>query len=137
MGETVLRSAYVVYDLANSRAALAQSNFNSTKENIVEFESLGAAIPSATVLNSDSPGFTAEATPTAAFTQAPGKRFEGDAGKAFSSAFAALSASPSGTANPSKSSTSGAGSVLKPFAWERAVLLGATIVLIIGGGFLL
>lgn len=47
-GDTFLRSAYVVYDLANNRIALAQTDFNATGSNIVEFASLGAPIPEAT-----------------------------------------------------------------------------------------
>ncbi|KAI1497918.1 aspartic peptidase domain-containing protein [Biscogniauxia marginata] len=36
LGDTFLRSAYVVYDLSNKEIALAPSNLNSTKSNIVE-----------------------------------------------------------------------------------------------------
>ncbi|KAH8594685.1 aspartic peptidase domain-containing protein [Bisporella sp. PMI_857] len=47
-GDTFLRSAYAVYDLANNRIALAQTDFNSTDSNVVPFASVGAPIPSAT-----------------------------------------------------------------------------------------
>jgi hypothetical protein len=46
-GDTFLRSAYAVYDLANNRVALAQTNFNSTFSNIIEFSGRGAPIPEA------------------------------------------------------------------------------------------
>lgn len=48
LGDTFLRSAYVVYDLVNNEIGLAATDFNSTESNIVPFKSNGAAIPSAT-----------------------------------------------------------------------------------------
>lgn len=36
LGDTFLRSAYVVYDLGNNEISLAQTKFNATKSNIVE-----------------------------------------------------------------------------------------------------
>ncbi|PHH59425.1 hypothetical protein CDD81_3211 [Ophiocordyceps australis] len=48
LGDTFLRSAYVVYDLVNNEIGIAQTNFNSTKSNVVAFASRGATIPSAT-----------------------------------------------------------------------------------------
>ena len=48
LGDTFLRSAYVVYDLENNEIGLAATDFNSTEEKIVAFESQGAKIPSAT-----------------------------------------------------------------------------------------
>lgn len=49
LGDTFLRSAYVVYDLVNNEVGIAATDFNSTDSNIVPFPSLGAHIPSATV----------------------------------------------------------------------------------------
>ncbi|PHH82407.1 hypothetical protein CDD82_6095 [Ophiocordyceps australis] len=48
LGDTFLRSAYVVYDLVNNEIGIAQTNFNSTQSNVVAFASHGAPIPSAT-----------------------------------------------------------------------------------------
>jgi elongation factor G len=48
LGDTFLRSAYVVYDLVNNQIGLAATDFNSTDSNIVPFPSMGAQIPSAT-----------------------------------------------------------------------------------------
>lgn len=48
LGDTFLRSAYVVYDLVNNQIGIAPTEFNSTKSNIVPFPSSGAHIPSAT-----------------------------------------------------------------------------------------
>lgn len=54
LGDTFLRSAYVVYDLANNQIALANTDFNSTSSNIVAFASKSAPIPSATSAPSQS-----------------------------------------------------------------------------------
>lgn len=48
LGDTFLRSAYVVYDLTNNKVAIAPTVFNTTKSNLVPFASKGASIPSAT-----------------------------------------------------------------------------------------
>lgn len=47
LGDTFLRSAYVVYDLQNNVIALAQTKFNSTTSNIVEFPKNMTSIPGA------------------------------------------------------------------------------------------
>jgi hypothetical protein len=49
LGDSFLRSAYVVYDLVNNEVAMAATDFNSTETHVVAFPSLGAAIPSATL----------------------------------------------------------------------------------------
>ncbi|KAL5366684.1 aspartic peptidase domain-containing protein [Aspergillus floccosus] len=48
LGDTFLRSAYVVYDLANNEISLANTNFNSTEDDIVEIGTGGDAVPGAT-----------------------------------------------------------------------------------------
>jgi hypothetical protein len=48
LGDTFLRSAYVVYDLANNEISLAQTNFNSTSENIQEIQKGTDGVPNAT-----------------------------------------------------------------------------------------
>lgn len=48
LGDSFLRSAFVVYDLANDEVALAQTVFNVTTSNIVPFASLSATVPSST-----------------------------------------------------------------------------------------
>lgn len=50
LGDTFLRSAYVVYDLANNRISLAQTNFNSTTDNIKEIEVGPDGVPDAIVV---------------------------------------------------------------------------------------
>lgn len=64
LGDTFLRSAYVVYDLENNQIGMAATDFNATDSNIVAFASKGAAIPSATAAANQS-----QATATSAFTQ--------------------------------------------------------------------
>ncbi|KAK7711674.1 hypothetical protein SLS57_007967 [Botryosphaeria dothidea] len=48
LGDTFLRSAYVVYDLANNEISLAQTNYNSTDSNINEIGTGTASVPDAT-----------------------------------------------------------------------------------------
>ena len=48
LGDTFLRSAYVVYDLANNEISLAQTNFNSTETHVSEISSGTAGVPGAT-----------------------------------------------------------------------------------------
>lgn len=50
LGDTFLRSAYVVYDLENNQIGLAKTDFNSTESNVVPFAGKKAPIPSATVV---------------------------------------------------------------------------------------
>ncbi|KAE9362643.1 acid protease [Stipitochalara longipes BDJ] len=45
LGDTFLRSAYVVYDLSNNLIAIAQTNFNSTTSKIVDFTASATGIP--------------------------------------------------------------------------------------------
>lgn len=57
LGDTFLRSAYVVYDLANNELGLAQANLNSTDSNVVEFNSgSDDGIPDATGVESQEGG---------------------------------------------------------------------------------
>ncbi|CAM1502894.1 Fc.00g076700.m01.CDS01 [Cosmosporella sp. VM-42] len=53
LGDTFLRSAYVVFDLDNNEISLAQSNFNVTSTNIAEIGSGDDPVPSSTA--SDEP----------------------------------------------------------------------------------
>lgn len=48
LGDTFLRSAYVVYDLSNNEISLAQTKFNVTSTNILEIGTGTNAVPSAT-----------------------------------------------------------------------------------------
>lgn len=48
LGDTFLRSAYVVYDIDNNEISLAQTNFNATSSNVLEITTGTAAVPDAT-----------------------------------------------------------------------------------------
>lgn len=48
LGDTWIRSAYVVYDLANNEISLAQTNFNSASSNILEIGTGANSVPQAT-----------------------------------------------------------------------------------------
>lgn len=69
LGDTFLRSAYVVYDLQNNEIGIAQTDFNATASNIVAFEGNGSTIPFSTLVSNQnlttpttaaSPSFVAE-----------------------------------------------------------------------------
>ena len=47
LGDTFLRSAYVVYDLENNQIGIAQTNFNATRTSVQEITSGKNAIPNA------------------------------------------------------------------------------------------
>ena len=50
LGDTFLRSAYVVFDLANNEVSLAQTNFNSTTTSISEIGTGTDSVPDATAV---------------------------------------------------------------------------------------
>ncbi|KAL9118033.1 MAG: hypothetical protein Q9187_005425 [Circinaria calcarea] len=47
LGDTFLRSAYVVYDIANNEISLAPTNFNSVKTNVMEIGTGANSVPDA------------------------------------------------------------------------------------------
>ncbi|KAK3940503.1 aspartic peptidase domain-containing protein [Diplogelasinospora grovesii] len=50
LGDTFIRSAYLVYDLDNNQISLAQTRFNSTASNVLEIGTGANAVPDATVV---------------------------------------------------------------------------------------
>jgi hypothetical protein len=52
LGDTFLRSAYVVYDLDSNEISLAQTDFNSTSDNIQEITNGTSGVPGATAVAS-------------------------------------------------------------------------------------
>jgi hypothetical protein len=48
LGDTFIRSAYLVYDLSNNQISIAQTNFNATTSNILEITASATGVPSAT-----------------------------------------------------------------------------------------
>lgn len=72
LGDTFLRSAYVVYDLVNNQIGIAATDFNSTKSNIVPFPSMSAQIPSATVAPDQSEAAARPSVTEPAYSAGPG-----------------------------------------------------------------
>lgn len=50
LGDTFLRSAYIVYDLANNEISLAQTNFNATSTSVLEITTGTTAVPNAVLV---------------------------------------------------------------------------------------
>ncbi|KAK9427967.1 aspartic peptidase domain-containing protein [Lipomyces doorenjongii] len=67
LGDTFLRSAYVVYDLDNNVISLAQTVFNETKSDIVAIGTGSTAIPGATPASSNARLTLSTSAPTSAF----------------------------------------------------------------------
>ncbi|KAM5345471.1 hypothetical protein ACJ41O_011333 [Fusarium nematophilum] len=61
LGDTFLRSAYVVFDLDNNEISLAQSNFNASGSDVVEIGSGDGAVPATT--DADEPVAAASGLP--------------------------------------------------------------------------
>lgn len=90
LGDTFLRSAYVVYDLANNQISLAQTTFNSTTHNVVEISSGSHAVPSATaVTNAVSATGIGSATSTTGDFGLSNSASRGTAGAAMTATFMA------------------------------------------------
>lgn len=77
LGDTFLRSAYVVYDLTHTQIGLAQANLNSTKSNIVELAASTSGLPALSGVKVQEPasgtngGGGGGAVPTVTVTAAP------------------------------------------------------------------
>lgn len=50
LGDTFIRSAYLVYDLSNNEISIAQTKFNTTASNVVEITTGSSAVPDATAV---------------------------------------------------------------------------------------
>ncbi|TAQ90393.1 hypothetical protein B7494_g1229 [Chlorociboria aeruginascens] len=50
LGDTFIRSAYLVYDLDNNEISMAQTDFNATDSNVQEITTGTAAVPDATLI---------------------------------------------------------------------------------------
>lgn len=144
-GDTFLRSAYVVYDLANNQVALAQTNFGSTESNVVELSASQSSIPVLTGVASD-----AQATPTAT-TLSPAKSGSSpgvpssvvggiESGNGSGSGSSTASTVATTAANAASSSTgstakSNAGvAAMYPAGWSGLMTLGISSSLAVCGG---
>ncbi|KAI9660293.1 MAG: hypothetical protein M1829_006495 [Trizodia sp. TS-e1964] len=93
LGDTFLRSAYVVYDLANNEISMAQTNFNSTQDTIREISPGPSGVPDASGVSSP---VTAAPTATGGYIGAPTASGGVITG---ASASASASATPTGAAS--------------------------------------
>jgi len=126
LGDTFLRSAYVVYDLQNNQIAIGQTNFNSTETNIVEFTATQTAIP-------DVSGVASAASLTESATGIPGK------GGVTSSTTGTGTAGPATvTKTISPSSSKGAAGTVPAFDSRGLIILGLSgAMAVLGGGWFL
>lgn len=62
LGDTFLRSAYVVFDLSNNEISIAQTVYNSTTDNILEITSGSDGVPDAVAVASAVTSISTEAT---------------------------------------------------------------------------
>ncbi|KAI0440015.1 aspartic peptidase domain-containing protein [Xylaria telfairii] len=117
LGDTFLRSAYVVYDLTNKKIALAQANVNATGTNIMEITSSGIPLVS---------GVAAQETPSKSSSSSSGSG--NHSGSADSSGTDADQADESTT-------DSAAPRTVPVLNWEAgAVMLLATLFSVAGAG---
>ncbi|KAF4627494.1 hypothetical protein G7Y89_g10661 [Cudoniella acicularis] len=124
LGDSFLRSAYVVYDLDSNLIAIAQTNFDSTTSSIVEFQASATSIPQVSGVASN-----AEITETAtAFLPGVGGK-----PSASGSATTVVSAGVSATVSAGKS---GSARTIPAFEASNPVVLGVTVLLAaLGGGW--
>lgn len=88
LGDTFLRSAYVVYDLSNNEISLAQTNFNATSSNVEEIRDAADGVPGASVV------------PNAVSTAAVGTGGPRVNGPSITGTISSTAAAPLMTANP-------------------------------------
>ncbi|KAH9897609.1 aspartic peptidase domain-containing protein [Xylariomycetidae sp. FL2044] len=117
LGDTFLRSAYVVYDLENNEIGMAPTDFNATTSNIVAFASKGAPIPSA--------------------TEAPGQAAVTDTSTVSSPTYGASNGFKD-SGSGSDDDGSGAARLPPALDWSKVVVMGTSMVLVMtGSGFFL
>ncbi|KZL66089.1 eukaryotic aspartyl protease, partial [Colletotrichum incanum] len=117
LGDTFLRSAYVVYDESNQQVGIAQANLNSSRSNVIELRANGTVLPTVT-------GVASQVT-----TPAPTRTAGGDATRLVMTVFVTPAASESGNAASRHSGVSSGSDgficvlVMSVFAVAGAMLL--------------
>jgi hypothetical protein len=124
LGDTFLRSAYVVYDLESNSIGIAQTVFNSTTSNVVEFSAAESGFP---VMSGVSSSATGSATGKSTGTGSGG---------------AGTTAKPTGTGSgaASSSSSKAAAGLSSPPPFDARGLVVLTVVglySLVGAGWLL
>ncbi|KAH8193628.1 hypothetical protein TruAng_012207 [Truncatella angustata] len=126
LGDTFLRSAYVVYDLQNLQVAIAQANLNSTESNVVEISNSTTQLPDVT-------GVASQVSVTQTATGLPG--VGGGSTTASGTALPTVTVTGSGTSSPSSSGNVGARSLPAP-DWGAAVVAVLTALGMLAGGMM-
>ncbi|KAL5353040.1 hypothetical protein ACLOAV_001069 [Pseudogymnoascus australis] len=136
-GDTFLRSAYVVYDLANNQVGLAQTDFDATGSNVVEFASMSAPIPQAsTASGQDQIGVSQTKTGIPRGGEATQAVTADGTVEGNASPTGGLTAA-SGFATNDDVEDESAGGRLEPPRWGSFAFLGAWMgIMIVGGGML-
>jgi hypothetical protein len=134
LGDTFLRSAYVVYDLKNNLVAVAQTNFNSTTSSIVDFQASATSIPNVSGVASSA---TVSQTATGVIGNVGGQKTTTSSGSKTSSTETGTGSGASSSSSGATSKSAAVGSV--PVFDVRGLLvlgLSATFA-VLGGGLLL
>lgn len=118
LGDTFLRSAYVVYDIKNNEVGLAQTSFNQTSSSIVEFQASATGIPNAS-------GVASAVTVAASNTAKPAVGGVGAVGATVSS---------SNTAAATSTSKAAGVSTVPEFDASRLAVLAASGLFALAGG---
>jgi hypothetical protein len=130
LGDTFLRSAYVVYDLKNNLIAIAQTNFNSTTSSVVDFTADATAIPNVSGVASN---IAVTETATGAIPGVGGHTTtSGATGKA-----TAVTTGSTGSSTSSTSKSAAVGSVPAFDATVLMVLGLSGVFAVLGGGWFL
>jgi len=139
LGDTFLRSAYVVYDLQSNVIAIAQTNFNSTSSSVVEFKATETGIPNVSGLASS---VDVTASPTAILPGNPGGRTSTGSGGPGATGLVTTAGGPTvtGTIAPSSSTASASKSAgvasMPAFDGRSLVVLSiAGAFAVLGGGW--
>ncbi|KAI0548887.1 aspartic peptidase domain-containing protein [Xylaria curta] len=130
LGDTFLRSAYVVYDLENNEIAIAPTDFNATSTNIVPFPSQAATIPSST------PAPSQNALGSGSTTQ---PKYAAQSGFTKLGSSSSGSGSGSNSGSGSSGSNGNAASLTPALDLTQMLVMGASMGLMMvgGGAFLL
>lgn len=145
LGDTFLRSAYVVYDLDNQQIGLAQTNFESTSSNIVEIGGSGNVAGASSVASAVTVKQTATAKQPLTIVQssaATASRVAATHSSAHlgftSGATVVKTGSASSTASPTAKATKNAApALLAPFDRMSVLVVGSTFGLTLLGGVLM
>lgn len=128
LGDTFLRSAYVVYDLVNHQIGIAATDFNATDSEIVPFPSLSAHIPSATAARNQD-----QVTARPSVTMPTYAALDG-----FRDSATAAAGGDSGSRSGSTGGSKNAGTLLEPFGFTHlAVLIVVMGSVVAGSGLFL